>query len=129
MANPQNKSEEIAAKEQELEELKARADAPIAEYPKMIPDPNNPELRIIVGSKEEHDAKRGTVVKAFDLTPEEQEAKNVARAEADKEAAGAKSRLAGPENEQRPVKGKASAYPDAPRGIVGRAVAKVKGKK
>lgn len=118
MAKAKDVDAEIAAKEAELEELKARkGDESIQEFPKMIPDPNNPELRIIVGSKEEEDAKRGQVVPAFDLTPEEQEAKRLAREEADKEAAGAKSRLAGPESE--PEK----------KGVVARAKAKIKGKK
>lgn len=127
MGNPQNKDQEIAAKEQELEVLKARKEN-IAEYPKMIPDPSDSTRRIIVNSKEEEARHQGTVVPAFDLTPEEQEAKQEAKVEADKEAAGAKSRLAGPESKAPEVKGKKAKPADKP-GILARAAAKVKGKK
>ena len=99
MANHANVDAEIAAKEQELEQLKAqRGEQGKQEYPKMIEMPGDPEKRLVVHSKEQEAAHRGEVVQAFDLTPEEQEAKRLARAEADKEAAGAKSRLAGASN-------------------------------
>lgn len=126
-------SPEIAEARARLEELEAKRDGKnLQEYPKMIELPGEPEKRIVVNSKEEEDQHRGEVVPAFDLTPEEQAAKAGAKAEADKEAAGAKSRLAGPEDESASdvkVK-KASAKAEAEKpGVVSRVKAKIKGHK
>jgi hypothetical protein len=99
----------IEEKKRELEELVAKRANP-QEYPKWVTDPSDPskgyevidadhEARIRKGLGSGGEAGRGVVGgNTFDLTPEEQEAQRLAKAEADKDAANAKSRLAGPEN-------------------------------
>lgn len=89
---------DLQAKLKDAEEKKRQAENPTQEYPKWVTDPNDPSVGFVVANKdEESKVKKGVAAgqasKTFDLTPEEEEAKKHAKAEADKDAAGAESRL------------------------------------
>lgn len=109
--------DQVTEKRQELEELERKKNGQgFAEYPKSIVDPKDPSRSYVVQNAEQESAvKKGlgtsdhggkgiSVSNTFDLTPEEQQAKVNAKAEADKEAAKGQSRLGGPEDEKAAAK-------------------------
>jgi hypothetical protein len=98
-----NVDREIEETEKQLAELKAKRDelyrkSTHQEYPKWITDKKDPSKGYTVSNKDEEDAvnkgqSAGTASPTFNKTPEEEEALRVAKAEADKDAAAAGSRL------------------------------------